>query len=408
MSITHILPAALLLAAQPLAAQSHTAALSAPFGWATCTSLSATGYTVTGGGTYAVPTPEAVDGRRVAVVASDGGDMRQRLMEAIAANDVIIVDGSRGPLSVGGTMTFTGLRDKTIIGRNHAVIATRRELTADVHRAVRESGVLGLSTKAGDTIYTLPNGQRVKEECEYAVRRLLMRHFRDTLETYRHAGLFQLNGCENIVLRNLTLQGPGAVDVSGDDLLTLSHGSRHVWVDHCEFVDGMDGNFDINGHADFVTVSWCLFRYTERAIVHANTNLVGSSDRPEPNGRDNLNVTYAFCHWGAGCNQRMPMVRFGTIHVLNCLYTCVGNSGAVNPRRDSEVLVEGCFFAPGVRNIFHQSDALAWQLRGNVYSEPFAQPEDKGVVGIPYKYDALPATVVSERVGQGAGATLGQ
>ena len=81
-------------------------------------------------------------------------------------------------------------------------------------------------------------------------------------------------------------------------------GTKNCWVDHCEFVDGMDGNFDITQKSDFNTVSWCTFSYSARSYMHQNTNLVGGSDS-EATGY--LNTTFAFNHWGDGCLARMPM-----------------------------------------------------------------------------------------------------
>jgi pectate lyase len=61
----------------------------------------------------------------------------------------------------------------------------------------------------------------------------------------------------NVIIRNLIFEGPGAYDVDGRDNLTNE--GTNVWVDHCEFQDGMDGNFDNKGQADNITISWCKF-----------------------------------------------------------------------------------------------------------------------------------------------------
>ncbi|MDP2160357.1 MAG: pectate lyase, partial [Flavobacterium sp.] len=67
-------------------------------------------------------------------------------------------------------------------------------------------------------------------------------------------------GSNNVIIRNLIFEGPGAYDIDGEDLLTAD-GCTNLWVDHCEFQDGLDGNFDIKGQTDNVTVSWCKFTY---------------------------------------------------------------------------------------------------------------------------------------------------
>ena len=73
------------------------------------------------------------------------------------------------------------------------------------------------------------------------------------------SGILYLKG-NNLLLRNLTLVGPGAYDCDGWDLLCLDK-ATNVWVDHCDFQDGCDGNFDIKGKSDNITVTWCRFRY---------------------------------------------------------------------------------------------------------------------------------------------------
>lgn len=351
-----------------------------PFGFAVCTSMTdATPYQVTGGG----------NGSRV-VLRSNGGDMRQEIMDAIEKYDVVVLDGSAGCFSVSSTMHIKDIRNKTIIGTNNATVCTKFRMTPEIHHILDSMNVLGYNTISDGTIYTLSNGSRVKEKCESVVRQVLIDYFDDQEEQFRHCGLFGFSNIENIIIQNLHLVGPGAVDVSGDDLMTLSHKSRHVWVDHCDFLDGADGNFDINSFSDLITISWCHFHYSNMSYMHQNTNLVGSNDREEWNGEDALNITYAYNHWGKGCKQRMPMVRFGTIHLLNNYYDCVGNTGAINPRHHSEVLIEGNYFAEDVPFVFRASDdAKAYVFRQNIFPSHFTQPADKGRVEVPYKYTVM-------------------
>lgn len=367
-----------------------------PFGWVTCSSLkTSSDYAVTGGG----------DGREITII-SNGEDMRQTIIDAINDYDIIIFDGSAGDFVVSSTMYFENISDKTLIGRNNARIRTQFFLTQDIHQLLDSAKVLSNTSIADGTVFELPNGNKVRELREFVVRQLLIDRLEDPEENYQHAGLLKFNNCSNFIIRNLTLQGPGATDVGADDLMTFTYGTNHMWVDHCEFVDGMDGNFDINSKSDYITISWCSFHYTERTYIHANTNLVGSNDNEDFNGVDNLNVTFAYCHWGPGCDQRMPMARFGTIHVLNCYYSCAGNTSAVNPRKQSEFLIEGCYFDKGVENIFRQTDALAYNFKENIYVEDFEQPADLGVTSIPYIYNKIPTNMVPEQVSRYAGATL--
>lgn len=147
--------------------------------------------------------------------------------------------------------------------------------------------------------------------------------------------LYIQKNSNNIIIRNLIFQGPGAFDVDGNDNLT-SEGTN-VWVDHCEFQDGMDANFDIKGSADNITVSWCKFIYLKAATSggsggsadHRFSGLVGSGITDAPaDGR--FSVTFKNCYWADGCKERMPRARNAELHILNCYYkTSVSSSRAI-------------------------------------------------------------------------------
>jgi pectate lyase len=148
--------------------------------------------------------------------------------------------------------------------------------------------------------------------------------------------LYIKSGSNNVILRNLIFEGPGAFDCDGRDNLTNE--GRNIWVDHCEFQDGMDGNFDNKGECDNTTVSWCKFTYLKPAIPggsggsadHRFSNLVGSSitDMPSSDGR--YSITFKSCYWAEGCKARMPRGRNAELHVLNCYFkTNVSGASAV-------------------------------------------------------------------------------
>lgn len=378
------------------AAQLAIQDLNAPFGWANCSSaVTGDDYTVTGGGRSA----------NSVTLLSTGGDMRDAISAALKQYDIIVFDGSAGDFTVSSSVDMNGLHGKTIVGINGARLCTRFYITEEIRSALDKADVKKASTSAG-TGGPLGNGVNVSEEREYLTRQTLMDVTGDRQELYRRAGIFGIKGCDNIIVRNLKFVGPGSCDVGGHDLISATC-TTHLWVDHCEFSDGMDGNFDITNECDFVTVSWCTFSYTERSYDHMNTNLIGGSDRHVAD-RGKLHVTIADCVWGAGCSQRMPMVRFGTVHLLNNYYDCPGNSGAVNPRLDSSVLVDSNFFAEGVKNIFRESDARAFTFVGNRYTESFTQPDDRGTVKVPYAYKAVSSSEVPDMVlsEHGAGAVL--
>jgi hypothetical protein len=50
----------------------------------------------------------------------------------------------------------------------------------------------------------------------------------DEKEGYRKAGIFTLNKCQNIIIRNLKFVGSGSVDVGGNDLISSTGAEHHL------------------------------------------------------------------------------------------------------------------------------------------------------------------------------------
>lgn len=235
------------------------------------------------------------------------------------------------------------------------------------------------------------------------------------------AGIFYLkNGSDNVIIRNLTFIGPGAYDIDGEDNLTAD-GCTNLWVDHCEFQDGQDGNFDIKGNSDNITVSWCKFTYLKPAKSggsggsndHRYTNLIGSSKSQAP-ADGHYSVTFQNNYWGSGCKERMPRARNSELHILNCYYntdvsnsTALGLGGGVN---NLTCYVEGTHFK-SVKNIFKSytsSDGGSVDLKfdnciGGVTNVGSAINKPS------YNYDSFAASDVESYITNnscGAGATL--
>ena len=377
--------------------------LNKPFGFCTMASRSdsTSTYNITGGGSYTYPITDGGSG--VLLLKSNGQDMKSTIEEAIKndENKIIIFDGSNGDFIVSSTIKLT-VSGKTLLGINNARLCTQWVLTDEIKKALNDAGVPNMSTSDGGG--ELINGTSVKEEAEYNTRKIIIEMTGDQDENYRRAGIFTLNKCENIIIRNLKLVGPGAFDVGGNDLIS-STGTKNCWVDHCEFTDGMDGNFDITKSSDFHTVSWCTFSYTNRSYMHKNSNLIGGSDS-EPVGF--LNSTFAFNWWGTDCQGRTPMGRIGNIHVFNNYYSCMTNENGVNPRINSEFLIEGNYFDKGVTKFYSQRDAIAvtW-ASDNYIAEATSLPSSLGSpVSVPYKYTVAPVADVPALVKHHAGATL--
>lgn len=76
------------------------------------------------------------------------------------------------------------------------------------------------------------------------------------LNRNENAEIFLLKGSNNVIIRNLTLLGPGAYDIDANYSDNISAvGARNIWVDHCDIQDGIDGNFDIVEGSDSICVS---------------------------------------------------------------------------------------------------------------------------------------------------------
>lgn len=167
------------------------------------------------------------------------------------------------------------------------------------------------------------------------------------------SGILYVKRSTNLIFRNVYFEGPGAYDNDGNDNMTLEE-CTNVWVDHCEFHDGMDGNLDIKTASDYISVTWTTFSYEKPpkaggsggAPDHRYSNLFGSSDGATGD-RGKLRITMQYCWWGAGCRERMPRVRFGKVHMVNNYFSSsVANQG-IRAGFEADILAEGNNFISG-------------------------------------------------------------
>ena len=188
-------------------------------------------------------------------------------------------------------------------------------------------------------------------------------------------------------------------------------------MDHCDFQDGCDGNFDIKGKSDNISVTWCRFRYLKKPKAggsggsddHRFSNLIGSGSSDKPSD-DTYNITYGFCWWDEGCKQRMTRCRNCLLHFLNCYWNSSVADYYVGPE-NAKCYFEGCTFA-GKAN----SASKIWSVYGGSSNAcKFVNctgnlPSNSGSVSAPsYTYDALSAAEAKNYVTNsscGAGATL--
>jgi pectate lyase len=267
---------------------------------------------------------------------------------------------------------------------------------------------------------TIPSGQSISEVVkDKTILGLPGARLVNNTQTQSGSGILNLkNGSSNVIIRNLIFEGPGAYDVDGRDNLTAD-GCLDLWVDHCEFQDGVDGNFDIKGNSDRVTVSWCKFTYLKPSVPggpggsndHRFSNLVGSSSSDAP-ADGHFSVTFQNCHWAQGCKARMPRARNAQLHIINCYYNpsvsssaALGLGGGIN---NTTCLVENSHFA-NVTHVYQNagSDGGTVALR---FQNCINGVNNIGTVNTPiYDYTVYSANQVAEVVTDetcGAGATL--
>ncbi|ABG58437.1 T9SS type A sorting domain-containing protein [Cytophaga hutchinsonii] len=231
------------------------------------------------------------------------------------------------------------------------------------------------------------------------------------------SGIMYIKRSKNFIMRNLTFEGPGAYDTDGNDNLTID-ACTNFWVDHCDFQDGMDGNFDIKNASDYISVTWCKFSYIKAPIPngpggsddHRYTNLIGSSDGATGDA-GKLRVTFQYCWWGQGCVERMPRVRFGKIHLANNLYNSTVSNNVIRAGYKADLLIESNVFIGVNKPIdLFENDFTAVTARNNIFTNTSGNTAGSGTSFTPpYTLTVAPANTVQALVTNtacGSGATL--
>lgn len=287
-------------------------------------------------------------------------------------------------------------------------------------------GQIGISNAENKTIYGLPGSMLENPNADTPAS--------DTDEAKQAAinksGILKLDNCKNIIMRNITFKSAGACDFNARDNLIIQ-ASNHIWVDHCDFQDGIDGNFDIVHASDFISVTWCRFRYLKSprkhgfggdSDSHCFSNLIGNSDNRSTD-EGFLHITFANCWWDRGCVERMPRVRFGQVHVLNCLYDSPNAKYGIGVGYKANVYVEKCAFFGAqnsklLKNPWKNQATKEGFTDYNIILKDCFQADDvqsrsgQGIYFIPsdtYKYDSYSADRVKGvlcKKSNGAGATL--
>jgi pectate lyase len=223
-----------------------------------------------------------------------------------------------------------------------------------------------------------------------------------------------INGASNVILRNIVVRGPGSNQDQAWDNINIEGSSKNIWVDHCEFWDGQDGNADVVKGADTVTFTWNIFGYSLPGHPHNLSNLIASSD-DEPVSEGKLDITFMF-NWWKGAMERQPRCRYGYIHVLNNLYTSDSSVGAsklgVTNGYMCNVRTENNHFIGQAEPIDLGKQAGTGSVQesiGNLFESCSGNQKGSGTAFTPpyeYKSVMVPAAEVKALVQKGAGATL--
>ena len=239
-----------------------------------------------------------------------------------------------------------------------------------------------------------------------------------------NAGIFLLVGSNNVIIRNLTLLGPGAYDIDANDGDNISlTNATNVWVDHCDIQDGIDGNFDIVSGSDNICCSWTRFRYliepkaggSGGSDKHCNSNLIGNSNNTADVDEGHLNCTFINCWWGSGCVERCPRVRFGKVHVVNCLYDGTDYNYCIGYGVYSNIYVEKCAFTTeeaqkNALHDWHGDKDFNVKITGCVGLEDTELHQGDRTQFVPtydyLSYDANKVATILTDASTGAGATL--
>lgn len=234
-----------------------------------------------------------------------------------------------------------------------------------------------------------------------------------TNQTKDASGIINIKRCKNIIIRNLIFEGPGAYDTDGWDNAILDE-CTNVWVDHCEFRDGVDGNFDIKNKSDYISVTYSKFHYLKPPKAggsggsddHRYSNLIGSSDGATAD-RGKLRITFARCWWAPGCKERMPRVRFGKVHLINNYFNSTVSNKCVAAGFEADIRVESNVFEGVKTPIDLMTGYTAVTAVGNVFTNTSGNTAGSNTAFTPpYSIVTLAASAVKADVTGGAGATF--
>lgn len=250
----------------------------------------------------------------------------------------------------------------------------------------------------------------------------------------------------NIILRNLQIDTPWDVNPEDSDNaymdgLTITRGQQ-IWIDHVTISDGdtpdslasdtrHDGALDIVRGSDYVSVSNSVF------TKHHKNSLVGNGDSGRAwSDAGRLHVTMTG-NWWDHAYSRLPLVRFGQLHLYNNLVsgsTSTSDSdrkfgSGLDVRYQSDVISESNFYEfTGLKpkevcgKLAGGKDAISFRSSGHRFISDKGD-DGKAMTAVidvelqgceslpvkqnwvpPYAYTLRPADAVRDAIRMGSGA----
>lgn len=304
----------------------------------------------------------------------------------------------------GGT-TGGGSATATVVGNYATLKAAIENASVKVVQvngtiSIPSGGRISFQDQTGKTIFGSPGAKLVSAD-----------------QSKSNSGILYVKRCSNIIIRNLIFEGPGAYDVDGWDNCTLD-ASSNVWVDHCEFRDGVDGNFDIKAGSNYITASYCKFSYLKAPRAggpggsndHRFSDLIGSGDNVTSD-RGRFRITFVRCWWAQGCVARMPRVRFGQVHILNSYFNSTVSKSCIQAGFEANLLVQSNVFENVKVPIdLMANNSTAVQAINNTFANVTGNTSGNGANAFspPYAIPLLSTSSAKTAVtaSNGAGATL--
>lgn len=308
-------------------------------------------------------------------------------------------------------VTVTTLNELTTALRtayNNTKSQGKANMTIYIKGVIEMSAPIKIQDTKGLTVYGLPGSA-------------LVNNYRDKAANGQATGIINFKRNQNVILRNVTFKSAGAYDIDGNDNLTIEE-STNCWFDHCDFQDGVDGNADFKNASDNISFTWCRFRYliapkaggSGGSNDHRFSNLIGASDN-EPDDVGKLRITFANCWWDEGCRERQPRVRYGKIHLVNCLFSSSVTNYCIGVGYKAQIYAENCVFNNKGKNWTYASSTgqndHSLILKGCINQadmqekvvEDYFNPADNYTL---QAYDAANVEAAVSNAQSGAGATL--